>query len=63
MLEAYKLIEELLRRGVSDKDASKVVGGNLLRVWKKVDEVALHKLWDSGSISLNKLNTAKSLKD
>ncbi|KAJ5820840.1 uncharacterized protein N7525_010124 [Penicillium rubens] len=35
------LIEELLRRGVSDKDASKVVGGNLLRVWKKVDEVAL----------------------
>ncbi|CAG8901319.1 unnamed protein product [Penicillium egyptiacum] len=35
------LIKELLKRGVSDKDASKVVGGNLLRVWKKVDEVAL----------------------
>ncbi|KAJ5465557.1 hypothetical protein N7530_009344 [Penicillium desertorum] len=35
------LVEELLKRGVSDKDASKVVGGNLLRVWKKVDEVAL----------------------
>ncbi|KAK4864005.1 hypothetical protein LT330_010215 [Penicillium expansum] len=35
------LIKELLKRGVSDKDASKVAGGNLLRVWKKVDEVAL----------------------
>ncbi|KAF9883018.1 hypothetical protein FE257_004331 [Aspergillus nanangensis] len=35
------LIAELLRRGVSDEDASKVVGGNILRVWKKVDEVAL----------------------
>jgi membrane dipeptidase len=35
------LIAELLRRGVSDKDAAKVAGGNLLRVWKKVDEVAL----------------------
>ena len=34
------LIMELLKRGVSDKDASKVAGGNLLRVWKKVDEVA-----------------------
>jgi membrane dipeptidase len=35
------LIAELLRRGVSDSDAAKVAGGNLLRVWKKVDEVAL----------------------
>ncbi|KAI3121680.1 hypothetical protein CBS147330_7790 [Penicillium roqueforti] len=35
------LIKELLKRGVSDNDASKVAGGNLLRVWKKVDEVAL----------------------
>ncbi|KAJ5200847.1 Peptidase M19 renal dipeptidase [Penicillium cf. griseofulvum] len=35
------LIKELLKRGVSDIDASRVVGGNLLRVWKKVDEVAL----------------------
>lgn len=34
------LVAELLRRGVSDEDASKVVGGNLLRVWAKVDEVA-----------------------
>ncbi|GIJ92091.1 hypothetical protein Asppvi_011066 [Aspergillus pseudoviridinutans] len=35
------LIAELLRRGVSDKDAAKVAGGNLLRVWKRVDKVAL----------------------
>ncbi|RJE23944.1 Dipeptidase [Aspergillus sclerotialis] len=35
------LIAELLKRGVSDEDASKVVGGNLLRVWKDVDNVAL----------------------
>lgn len=34
------LVAELLRRGVSDKDAAKVVGGNLLRVWKAVDAVA-----------------------
>ncbi|RAL12952.1 putative dipeptidase [Aspergillus homomorphus CBS 101889] len=35
------LIRELLRRGVSDEDAGKVAGGNLLRVWKEVDDVAL----------------------
>ena len=35
------LVAELLERGVSDEDAAKVVGGNLLRVWKDVDEVAL----------------------
>ncbi|PLB46455.1 dipeptidase [Aspergillus steynii IBT 23096] len=35
------LIAELLRRGVSDEDAAKVAGGNLLRVWKEVDRVAL----------------------
>lgn len=34
------LIAELLRQGVSDDDAAKVVGGNLLRVWKEVDAVA-----------------------
>ncbi|XMA09559.1 hypothetical protein WAI453_002350 [Rhynchosporium graminicola] len=34
------LVAELLRRGISDKDAGKVVGGNILRVWKDVDEVA-----------------------
>ena len=26
--------------GVSDRDASKVVGGNLLRVWERAEEVA-----------------------
>jgi len=35
------LIAELLRRGVSDEDAGKVAGGNLLRVWQEVDQVAL----------------------
>ncbi|KAJ6029721.1 hypothetical protein N7499_000867 [Penicillium canescens] len=35
------LIAELLKRGVSDADASKVAGGNLLRVWADVDQVAL----------------------
>lgn len=34
------LVAELLRRGVSDKDAAKVVGGNVLRVWKDVEAVA-----------------------
>lgn len=34
------LVAELLRRGVGDADAGKVVGGNLLRVWGEVDEVA-----------------------
>ena len=36
-----RLIAELLRRGLSDEDAGKVAGGNLLRVWKEVDQVAL----------------------
>lgn len=35
------LIEELLKRGVSDDDAGKVAGGNMLRVWREVDRVAL----------------------
>ncbi|KAH7408916.1 membrane dipeptidase-like protein [Cadophora sp. MPI-SDFR-AT-0126] len=35
------LVAEMLRRGVSDADAGKVVGGNILRVWKDVDAVAL----------------------
>lgn len=34
------LVAELLRRGVSDADASKVVGGNILRVWRDVELVA-----------------------
>ncbi|KAH6879875.1 microsomal dipeptidase precursor [Thelonectria olida] len=35
------LIEELLRRGVTDEDAALVAGGSLIRVWGKADEVAL----------------------
>lgn len=34
-----KLVEELLKAGVSEEDAGKVVGGNLLRVWEEVDAV------------------------
>ncbi|KAL2068546.1 hypothetical protein VTL71DRAFT_14883 [Oculimacula yallundae] len=34
------LVAEMLRRGVSDKDAGKVVGGNILRVWSDADAVA-----------------------
>ena len=35
------LVKEMLKQGVSDEDAGKVVGGNILRVWRSVDEVAL----------------------
>jgi membrane dipeptidase len=35
-----QLVKELLDRGVSDEEAGMVVGGNLLRVWREVDEVA-----------------------
>lgn len=34
------LVGELLRRGVSDEDVAKVVGENILRVWREVDTVA-----------------------
>lgn len=34
------LIAELLRQGISDKDAAKIAGGNVLRVWKEADAVA-----------------------
>ncbi|MCL6493263.1 MAG: dipeptidase [Ignavibacterium sp.] len=34
------LIYELLRRGYSEKDIRKIFGENLLRVWKKVEEVS-----------------------
>lgn len=34
------LVAELLKNGVSDEDVSKVVGGNVLRVWRKADQWA-----------------------
>lgn len=34
------LVAELLRQGVSDEDAAKIVGGNMLRVWREVEDVA-----------------------
>lgn len=35
------LVAELLRRGVSESDMAKVVGGNVLRVWDEVEQVGL----------------------
>jgi membrane dipeptidase len=34
------LIAELLKMGVNDSNAAKVAGGNLVRVWRKADEIA-----------------------
>ncbi len=34
------LVYELLVRGYNDEEIQKILGGNLLRVWKKVEEVA-----------------------
>ncbi|KAI0012845.1 putative dipeptidase [Xylariaceae sp. FL0662B] len=45
------LIAELLKRGVSDKDAGKIVGGNILRVWGDVEKVAA-KLQAAGELVL-----------
>lgn len=45
------LVAEMLRQNISDKDAAKVVGGNILRVWADVDAVAL-KLQASGEVPL-----------
>jgi membrane dipeptidase len=35
------LVEGLMRRGYSDEDIRKILGENLLRVWREVEEVAL----------------------
>jgi membrane dipeptidase len=34
------LVTELLKAGVSDQDAAKIVGRNLLRVWKEADTIS-----------------------
>ena len=36
-----ELIAELLKMGVSDKDAAKVVGMNILRVWNEAEKVSI----------------------
>jgi membrane dipeptidase len=41
------LVAELLKRGVSESDVVKVIGGNILRVWGEVEKVA-HDLQNSG---------------
>lgn len=42
------LVAEMLRQGISDDEAAMVVGGNLLRVWRDVDAVAI-KLQSAGT--------------
>ncbi|KAK0758705.1 hypothetical protein N5P37_009104 [Trichoderma harzianum] len=49
------LIAELLRRGVSDVDAAKIVGGNVIRVWKEVDAVSAQLKADGAPIMEDKL--------
>jgi membrane dipeptidase len=34
------IIYELLKRGYSEEDIKKIAGGNLLRVWKRVEEIS-----------------------
>jgi membrane dipeptidase len=34
------LVAELLRLGISDDDAKKIVGGNVLRAWREVEETS-----------------------
>jgi len=34
------LVAELLRRGYSEEDLEKILGGNLLRVWEAVEAAA-----------------------
>jgi len=35
-----KLVTELLKIGISEEDCGKILGGNILRVWQTVEEVA-----------------------
>ena len=46
-----ELVGELLRRGVSDLDVGRIVGGNILRVWAEADRVAL-RMQEDGEVPL-----------
>jgi membrane dipeptidase len=37
--EAFNVTLELVRRGYSEEDIGKLLGGNLLRVWGEVEKV------------------------
>lgn len=45
------LVAELLRMGVSDEDAAKIVGGNILRVWQAAEDVA-RRMQDEGVLEM-----------
>ncbi|KAG9229487.1 membrane dipeptidase-like protein [Amylocarpus encephaloides] len=56
-----ELVAEMLRQGINDKDAAKIVGRNILRVWSDVDKVA-QKMQASGEKPLeDKLPSLKFL--
>lgn len=44
------VVAELLRLGVSDEDAGKVAGGNVLRVWRDVEAVAANMQAEGASV-------------
>ena len=46
--EAPNVTEELVRRGYTDEEISKIWGGNLLRVWREVEDVAAEIQGGSG---------------
>ncbi|MDP6994235.1 MAG: membrane dipeptidase, partial [Woeseiaceae bacterium] len=37
------LVEGLIGRGYSDEDIVKILGGNMMRVWREVEAVAGHR--------------------
>lgn len=45
------LVRELLVRGLSDDQVEGIVGGNVLRVWKRVEEVA-QEMQASGALPM-----------
>ena len=42
------VIYQLLKRGYSEEDIKKICSGNLLRVWERVEEVALERQKEKG---------------